>query len=306
MAGTGGLAQPVGSSKRAVHAAAQAVGVDAERVAQALEREGCFAVAALDPGQLTATAALARTVTPAQQQAPEAVLQHGEAEPELAGERLPAQRDRHPAATRLTRGLSATATKAVHAPTPPRSIDLPTPGGPPGRSSMVPSIVFRSGPQKVQRGSAGIIAHVIRLRREIRMDGGDGYAAEERQRGSSSMPSPAESAVPISTGSTWNTPKCMSSSVRQQHRMTTNVRQNAAAPASAAARPLANGAPRRNATRSHAQGTATSIAVPTRSSTPNLRKTSSVQPQWIGCRSSSRTTMASVAMMVRTTARSCR
>ena len=40
-------------------AAAQAIGVDAERVAQALEREGCFAVAALDPGELTATAALA-------------------------------------------------------------------------------------------------------------------------------------------------------------------------------------------------------------------------------------------------------
>src|SRR5215469_704443 len=80
MAGTAGLAQPVGSSKRAVHAAAQAVGIDAERVAQALEREGRFAVAALDPGQLTATAALARTVAPAHQQAPEAVLQHGKPE----------------------------------------------------------------------------------------------------------------------------------------------------------------------------------------------------------------------------------
>src|SRR5262249_28056180 len=219
-----GLAQPVGSSKRAVHAAAQAVGVDAERVAQALERERGFPVAALDPGQLTATAALARTVAPGHQQAPEAVLQHNQPEPAFAGERLPAQRDRHPAATRLTGGLSATATKAVHAPTRPRSIDLPTPSRPPLRSSMVRSTVFRSGPQKVQRGSAGISAHVIRFRRKIRMDGGDGYAADgERQRGSSSTPSPAESAVPISTGSTWNTPKCMSSSVRQQHRMTTNV-----------------------------------------------------------------------------------
>jgi len=51
------------------------------------------------------------------------------------------------------------------------------------------------------------------------MDGGDGYASdEERQRGSSSTPSPAESAVPISTGSTWNTPRCMSSSSRTGER----------------------------------------------------------------------------------------
>ena len=98
MAGTGGLAQPVGSSKRAVHSPAQPVGVDAERVAQALECEGCFPVAALDPGQLAAPAALARTVTPTHQQAPEAVLQYGEPELELTGEGLPTQRDRHPAA----------------------------------------------------------------------------------------------------------------------------------------------------------------------------------------------------------------
>src|SRR5262249_21495954 len=279
-AGTGGLAQPVGGSKRAVHAAAQAVGVDAERVAQALEREGCFAVAALDPGELTATAALAGTVAPAHQQAPEAGLQHAEPQLWLARERLPAQRHRHPAAARLTGGLSATATKAVHAPTPLRSIDPPTLEDPPLRSSIVRVIVFREGPQKAQRGSAGIIAQVIRLRREIRMDGGDGYAADaERQRRSSSTPSPAESAVPTSTGSTWNTPRCMGSSDRQQNRMTTNVRPNAAAPPSAAARPLAKGAPRRSATRSHTQGTATSTAVCNRSSTPNLRKTSGVHPQ---------------------------
>jgi hypothetical protein len=79
--------------KRRVNPASQPLGVDAEGLAQHLERERAVAVATLNPGEITM--ARARTPSARGEQAAQAVLEHREPELQFAGERLTREPNGH-------------------------------------------------------------------------------------------------------------------------------------------------------------------------------------------------------------------
>src|SRR5262245_56258770 len=261
-----GLAQLVRRPKGRAYPAAQPIRVDAQRLTGKLERERAVPVAALDPGEVASE----RTGAPVArgEQAPQAVLEDREPEQELTGQRPAAEADGHAAPPRLVGRLTATASQLADAWRAYRSDVSPVDG---------PIHGFPSA---------------------IRIGTGDGYVRRSRRMGASA----AESNVPATSGRTWKTPRCSSSSVWQHSLIATKVSPHAAAPTRAPVHRLPKGAARRTATISTAQGTIVHANARQMHGHPIVRNTSGVQLMKTGLPHTRIPTSASVAPAATATA----